>query len=160
MEATGYLMILAAVTFTLRGLHQGQVMVKVEDPMHRDLHDWFYFDVPTQAWQDGVYKLMEQFNLGPRGHRWFSHYHLIDGTKDALLIVIGLMLAHTTSWETVALCAAVAWLVFEPSYTYGRYGKLITDTPENVLGLGIHVNAKVMTAVRIGIIAGLIWRVL
>ena len=104
----------------LWGLHQGQVMVKPKDAMHRQ--DWY-----------GETTALSQFDLGPRGHRWFVWYHLINAGFALALAVLSILLWEQGSLLLVALAGAFSWLAAEPAESYVRYRRFDNNgEPEHV----------------------------
>ena len=99
----------------LRGLVEGQVMVRYTDQMA---------DPEAQDDMDGV-----------RCHRWFQWYHQLCLARDGALVAVILAAYHFGNITTLINVGALflGWELFEAIYNYTRYGKFFTSH-ENVLG--------------------------
>ena len=144
------LAVLALWAGCLTGVHESMVHVKPIDKMHQQ--DWYAGD-SSFDWLN----LVRQFDLGVRGHVWTKYYHAITTGMRAGILMLGFMLAHAHSWEPFALVLSLGWLAYEPAYQYARYGTFMDrNYPEHVNFLDVidfHANKRIMTAVRVILVA-------
>ena len=88
---------------------------------------------------------------------FIADYHAITTGMRAGILMLGFMLAHAHSWEPFALVLSLGWLAYEPAYQYARYGTFMDrNYPEHVNFLDVidfHANKRIMTAVRVILVA-------
>jgi hypothetical protein len=131
----------AVVIGLLHGITQGMIMTKPIDRMH----DQYLWDMPL------TWSLIEQFDMGVRGHIWFlAWYHWL---FRLLFLFIGIQAylfgkQGFPQFHMLFLMFLIIWTVYEFASPYTRYKKIINPYPENVLGLGIYAPAPVMYVIR------------
>jgi len=155
-----WIAVLSIAVGALRGLHQAQAMCKPTDKIHRQN---VFTGMPDDIFIE-LYSAYKQFDLGTRGHRWYRWYHTIDAGSFATFAVVVWLLSHAGSWEPFGLALAVMWLAYEPVYQYGRYGTLMnTAYKEHVVFFDLidfHASKWKMTAVRLALVAIMVWMVI
>ena len=119
----------------LRGLGEAITMLKPDDFMH------------DQKWQTFPFGAILSMELGPRAHKFFRKYHLIDLGKDAMILVLGHLMVFfsvgfdlfdiyvcywVSNWAVVLLMLVVIWSAYEFAYVYGRQGTFISQYAENI----------------------------
>jgi len=99
------IMSLAAIVFgALRGVSEGMDMSLRGDPKRKCLR-----------WPGD----------GPRGHRWFRWYHLLELAMWAVYTsLVWLIITIWPGWLTLSGLALIVWEMTEIGYSVSRWGKL------------------------------------
>ncbi len=174
---------IAILTGILVGTHEGMVHVKPIDRQHRQ--DWM--NTPAQLWDRlnqfdlGVRghvwtDYYHAITTGMRAGILILGAYLLGGfAYECIDTVISYHVPPTwfmfqmTAEELLpqylwylALVLSLGWLVYEPSYEYARYGTLMDRRYKEHCNfadvIDFHADKRIMTAIRLVLVAVVIWR--